>query len=102
MSRDNVVVMFDKNISGVAMPSLELGAAKALRARKEERTVPYFRYSLKDSNYEVCANSLRLVYEGSRNCPAPRILQIGENTVIARVVASVNSVHCRRYIYSVE
>lgn len=71
MSRDNAIVMFDKNISGVAMPSLELGAAKSLRARKEERTVPYFRYSLKDSNYEVCANSLRLVYEGSRNCPAP-------------------------------
>lgn len=48
MSRDNAVVMFDKRISGVGMPSLELGAAKALRARKEGHTVPYFRYSLKD------------------------------------------------------
>lgn len=100
MSRDNAIAMFDKSISGAGMPSLELGTAKALRARKEGRTVPYFRYSLKDSNFEMCANSFRFVHEGSRNYRAPGILRIGTNTVIARVVASVNSVHCRRGVYN--
>lgn len=66
MRRDNPIVIFAESICGVGVPSLELGAAKAQRARKEERyriCVLYIRNLLK--LVLMCAPSSCDGYHGS-------------------------------------